>query len=94
MVTGGKRRAKGATGIACRRLNPNFIKSPVAQNNSISNTIERNAASKTEVFHFRFGRKCTRESNYNLLGHRLDRGCNIHVMLGQQFLWFARGAPE
>ena len=49
MVTGGKRRAERAAGIAGCRLNPDFVETAVAQHLAIGDAIERDAAGETKI---------------------------------------------
>ena len=72
---------KRAAGVTGRGLNPDFVETTVAQHDTIRNAIECNAAGKAKIL--KFGLRCerAREAEHHFVGHRLDRGSEIHVSL-------------
>ena len=93
-VVGGERRAERAAGVAGRRLDPDPLEPAVAQHLAVRHAVERDAAGEAEIFGAGLGRDRAREPQHDFLGHRLDRGGEIHVALVEQFFRLARRPAE
>ena len=93
-VIGGERRAQRAAGVAGRRLDPDTLELAVAQHLAVRHAVERHAAGHAEIFGAGLGRDRAREPHHDFLGHRLDRGREIHVALVEPFLRLARRPAE
>ena len=94
MVIGGERRAERAAGIARGRLDPDVLELAVAQHLAVGDAIERHAAGEAEILGAGLAGERARQAQHDLLGHRLDRGGEIHVALGQQLVGLARRRAE
>ena len=93
-VIGAERRADRAAGVAGRRLHPDALELAVAQHLAVGHAVERDAAGEAQVLRAGLGRERAREPQHDLLGHRLDRGGEVHVALGEQAFRVARRAAE
>jgi hypothetical protein len=59
---------------------------------AVGDAIERDTARKAQILLTRSLRQRAGEPQHDLLGHRLDRGRQIHLALGQKLLGL-RGLP-
>src|SRR5207248_9866636 len=85
-VVGSECCAQRAASIPSCRLDPKPLELTVAQHFAVRHTVERHAAGKTQIFGPRLGRDRSRKPQHDLLGHRLDRGGKIHVVLVESAL--------
>ena len=81
-----QRGAERAAGIARGRLHPDVLERAVAQDLAVGDAVERDAAGEAEVVEAVFARQRARKPQHHLLGHRLDRGGDVHVERREQFL--------
>src|SRR5262249_12998814 len=73
--------AQGPSGVSRRRLNPNTIEGPFAEETAISHAIECHAARQYEALQSGFSVQVPADAQYHLLGHCLDAGRQVHVPL-------------
>ena len=81
-----ERRAERAAGVAGGRLHPDVLEGAVAQDLAVGDAIERDAAGEAEIVEAVLARQRARQPQHHLLGHRLDRGGDVHVERREQFL--------
>src|SRR6266478_813023 len=77
-MIGSERSAERAAGVPGRRLNPKRIDNPIAQDLSVGNTIESDAAGQAQLALPCFCSQAANHPHNRLLGHRLDRGSEVH----------------
>ena len=93
-MIGAERGAERPARIARRRLNPNLLEEIRAQQLSVRDAVERDAAGKAEPFLRSLLRDTARERDNNILAYALDRGGEVHFLLRQQFFRFARRSAK
>ena len=92
-VVGRQRGAQGAAGIAGSGLDPDVLEGAIAKHLAIRHAIQGDAAGKAEIFLTRFLSDRAGQPEHHLFGHRLDRGGQIHLALGDKLLRDVRGGP-
>ena len=85
-VIGRQRRPQGAPGIPGRRLDPDVLECTLAQHLAVGHAIERDAAGHAEILHAGLRRQAPRHPKHDLLGHRLNRGGQVHLALADRAL--------
>ncbi len=90
----GQRRTQRAAGIAGGRLDPDVVELPVAQHLAVGHAVQRDTAGETKIAHAGFGANRTGQLQHDLLRCRLDRGGQIHMVLGQRFAGRPRRTAE
>ena len=88
------RHAERAAGVARRRLNPDVLERPVAQNLAVADAVERHAAGHDEVLRLRQRMQVPRALEHHLLAHDLHRRRQIHLALRDRRLRIARRPAE
>ena len=86
--------AQRAARIPRRRLNPETLEGPFAQQQTIGNTIEGHAAGQHEVAHPGLALRLPRHAQHHFFGDLLDAGGHVHVPLRQHRFGTARRAAE
>src|SRR5215475_16222559 len=84
LVPGRKRGPDRAAGIACRRLHPDVREGAVTQDLAVGDAIERHTARQAEIVEAMLALERARQPQHHLLGHFLDRGCDIHMKWSEQ----------
>ena len=74
-------RAERPAGVAGRRLDPDVVERPLAQQPAVGHAVERDAAGQDEVLHAGSRVNVAADPQHDLLGHRLDAGGQVHVPL-------------
>ena len=74
-------RAQCPAGIAGRRLDPDVVECPLAEQPAIGHAVERDAAGHDEMLHAGSCANVAADPKHDLLGHVLDAGRQIHVPL-------------
>ena len=92
-MPGGVGGAERAARVAGRRLHPQVAKGAVAQHLAVGHAVERHAAGHAQVGNGVFGRQRPGHAQHRLLGHRLDRGGQVHVELLERLLVGAARRP-
>ena len=87
-------RPQRAAGIARRRLNPDVVEWPLAEQPAVGHAVERHAACQDQVLHAGLAVDVPADPQHDLLGHRLDAGRQVHVPLLQRRLGSARRTAE
>ena len=85
-MPGGECGTQRSAGIARRRLDPDIVEMPVLQDLAIGHAIERHASGQTQVLRAVILGEAFRHAPHDDLGHILDRGGEIHVVLGEQLI--------
>ena len=80
-MIGRERGAERAAGVARRRLHPNPFELAVADDLSVGDAVERDAAGQAQMLGAGLGGDGARQPQHDLVGHRLDRGGEIHLAL-------------
>ena len=73
LVPDRERDAERAAGVARRRLDPESLERPLAQQPAVADAVERDAAGEAEVLHAGLAVHVARHAQHDLLGHHLDR---------------------
>ncbi len=94
LVPGDQRRAQRTAGIAGRRLDPDVLERPFAQDAAIGHAVERDAAGQAQVVRLELVVNGARQAQHDLLGHRLDGAGDIHLLLRDLRLRRARRRAE
>ena len=81
LVMDGQRGAERAAGVAGRRLDPEALERPLAQQPAVADAVERDAAGEAEVLHAGLAVHVPRHAQHDLLGHLLDRRGEVHLAL-------------
>jgi hypothetical protein len=68
------------------------IEAAIAQHLTVRHAVERNASGETQIPDSGFRTKRSRQAQHDLVGHRLDRRGQVHVMLQERFVGLA-GSP-
>ena len=94
-MIGRKRRADRPARVARRRLNPDAFERAVAQQLAVADAVERDAAGKAQVAGAGLAGERAGKPQHHLFRHLLERGCDVHVALGEQLVGLAhRGAEQ
>src|SRR5688572_818176 len=86
--------AKRTTRVTSRRLNPQALERSFAQQAAIANAVERDATREHQILETRLLMRGARHAQHDLLADDLDRSCQIHLLLREVRLRFARRAAE
>ena len=87
-------RAQCPARITGRRLDPDVVECPVAQQTAIGHAIEPDAACHDEVLHAGLRANVAADAKEDLLGHILDAGRQVHVPLLEGGLRITGPPPE
>ena len=79
-----QRRAQRASRITRGGLNEDILEYPRTHQLPIRNAVERNAASKTKIFHTGFFYRRARKFDHDFFGDKLDGCSEVHLALGDR----------
>ena len=82
LVPDEQRHAQRAAGVPRRRLDPDVVERPLAQDAPVADAVERDAAGQAELAQPGLGVDVARRPQHRLLGNRLDRRGDVHLALG------------
>src|SRR5438105_7942808 len=89
-----QRDAERAAGIAGRRLNPDLVEDPLAQDAPVADAVERDSASEAQVAQAGLPLREARHLQHHLFGDLLHRAREIHLALRQWTFGRARRPAE
>ena len=81
-------------GIARRRLDPDVVERPLAQDTAVADAVEGDPASQTQVPLAGLPVYVTGDREHDLLGDQLNGGGDVYFPLGDRRLRGASRAPE
>ena len=94
LVPDEERDPQRSPGIARRRLDPDVVERPLAQDAAVADAVECDPACQTQVPLAGLPVYVTGGREHDLLGDQLNRGGDVHVPLGDRRLRRASRAPE
>ena len=94
LVPDEQRRAQRAAGVAGRRLNPDVVERPLAQQPAVGHAVERHAAGQHQTRHARLAEQLPADREHRVFGHRLDARRQVHVPLLDVRFGMPRRAAE
>jgi len=86
--------AEGAAGVAGRGLDPEALEDAVAQQATVGDAVERDAAGEAEVFLAGPALHVPGHAQHDFFGHHLDAGGKVHLALRQGAFGLAGGPPN
>src|SRR5690349_12594131 len=88
------RHAERAAGIARSRLNPEIFERSFAQDSTVRDAVQGDAAGEAEFLHAGFSVNVPRHSQQNFFGDDLNRSREVHFAFGQGRFRLARRSAE